>query len=292
MNLTGWSVQYASSTGSTWSRTNLPAFTLPAGAYFLVQLGGGANGAPLPTPDLTGTTAMGGTAGKVALVNNATTLSGTCPTGTSIVDFVGYGAATNCFEGAGPTPTLSNLTSAQRASLACADTGVNAADFFVATPVPRNSTTVTASCNVCSVQNETGTGAEADYCNLQFPGSMSVAASTATPTLYGRIYEAGSTEAAGAAGNVVVQVGWAPAGVDPRTQCGWQFFPASFNVQVGNDDEYQASFTAPAYPGSYRYTFRYSVDNGANWTYGDLDGAGSNAGVDFDPAQLGVLTVP
>ena len=57
--------------------------------------GVGPNGVlNLPTPDVTGTISMSATVGKVALVNNATTLTGSCPTGANIVDFVGYGTPT------------------------------------------------------------------------------------------------------------------------------------------------------------------------------------------------------
>jgi uncharacterized protein len=58
-------------------------------------------------PDATGNIAMAATAGKVALVSSTTALSGACPT-TGVIDFVGFGTTANCFEGAGPTPTLSN----------------------------------------------------------------------------------------------------------------------------------------------------------------------------------------
>jgi hypothetical protein len=61
-------------------------------------------------------------------------------------------------------------------------------------------------------------------------------------------------------------------------------------VDVGNDDEYVGTFTAPA-AGTYAYTYRFSFDAGLNWTYCDLNGAGSNAGLAFESAQLGVLTV-
>jgi predicted extracellular nuclease len=84
VNMTGWSVQYASSAGSSWGGNQLTVLSgsIPARGYYLVQLGSGANTpAPLPTPDVVGITAMSATAGKVALVNNATALSGTCPVG-------------------------------------------------------------------------------------------------------------------------------------------------------------------------------------------------------------------
>lgn len=287
-SVAGWSVQYASATGSSWTRTNLPTVTLQPGQYLLVQQGsGGTNGVPLPAPDATGTTAMSGTAGKVALVPNVTTLSGVCPTG--LIDFVGYGGTATCFEGAAPTATLGNAVAARRVGV---DTNDNGLDFVAATPTPRNTVVPPAPCGLCGLRNETDLPEEADYAVLQFPPATTVAPSAVTELLFGRVFEAGVTPPAGPAPNVVAEVGFGPAGVDPTTQCGWQFVPATFNVQVGNDDEYQGTLTAPATPGSYRYTFRFSVDSGLTWTYGDLNGAGANAGLTFETAQLGVMTVP
>jgi predicted extracellular nuclease len=138
VSVTGWSVQYASTMGSTWQRTPL-AGSIPAGGYYLIQEAQGAAGTVnLPTPDATGTIAMSGTAGKVVLLNNNTTITlGTvCPTGA--IDIVGYGAGTNCAETA-PTATLSNTTAAIRAGAGSVDTDNNSADFAVGAPNPRNS---------------------------------------------------------------------------------------------------------------------------------------------------------
>ncbi|CAN5791533.1 hypothetical protein BH24CHL6_BH24CHL6_13610 [soil metagenome] len=138
-SVTGWSVQYASSTGSSWNVTALSG-TIEPGAYYLIQQAAGAGGTTaLPTPDATGTAAMAAGAGKVALVSTTTALTGTCPTGGAIADFVGYGTAANCFEGTGPTATLSNTTAALRNGDGSVDTDDNAADFTVGAPNPRNS---------------------------------------------------------------------------------------------------------------------------------------------------------
>ena len=123
VDVSAWSVQYASTGGTNWSRTNLTG-SIPPGAHYLVKestgtsCGGGTTpcGVPLPTPDVTGTIAMAVGAGKVALVSNqATIAAGTsCPT-TAVVDLVGYGTGTNCFEGTGPTtPSLTSTTAALR----------------------------------------------------------------------------------------------------------------------------------------------------------------------------------
>ena len=141
VDLTGWSVQYASSTGTTWGgRTNLTG-SIPAGGFYLIQQAQGAGGTvDLPTPDAVGTIAMAGTAGKVALSRSITALTGACPTAdANVVDFVGFGSAANCFEGSAPTGTLSNTTAALRGGDGSIDTNNNGSDFAVGTPNPRNS---------------------------------------------------------------------------------------------------------------------------------------------------------
>ncbi|CAN7168473.1 lamin tail domain-containing protein [Pseudoxanthomonas sp. LjRoot143] len=141
VDLTGWSVQYASSTGTTWGgRTNLSG-SIPAGGFYLIQQAQGAGGTvDLPTPDAVGTIAMAGTAGKVALSRSTTALTGACPlTDANVVDFVGFGSAANCFEGSAPTGTLSNTTAALRGGDGSIDTNNNGADFAVGAPNPRNS---------------------------------------------------------------------------------------------------------------------------------------------------------
>ena len=144
VGLAGRSVQYASSSGSSWQRTNLVG-SIPAGGYYLVQqaIGNDANQTALPTPDAVGSIFMSASAGKVALANNQTTLAGSCPLGGAVVDFVGFGSATNCSEGA-PTANLSNGTAALRPGDACTDTQNNASDFAISPPVPRNSAVVSA----------------------------------------------------------------------------------------------------------------------------------------------------
>ena len=143
-SVNGWSVQYASSAGTTWQVTNLTNVTIQPGQYYLVQEAQGAGGTTnLPTPDVTGTIAMSATAAKVALVNTTTALTGACPSAT-IVDFIGYGTA-NCFEGAA-TAALTNTTAALRNNNGCTDTDSNSGDFTLGAPSPRNTASLF---NVC-----------------------------------------------------------------------------------------------------------------------------------------------
>ena len=137
VSVTGWSIQYASSTGSSWQKTDLSG-TIPAHGYYLIQQAAGAGGsAALPTPDATGNIAMSATSGKIALLGNNILLSGACPVGAQIVDLVGFGSAT-CFEGGGPSTAPSNSMSIQRA-VTGADSDNNVADFSTSAPNPKNS---------------------------------------------------------------------------------------------------------------------------------------------------------
>lgn len=135
VDLTGWSVQYASSASTSWSATPL-AGTVPAGGHYLVALADGTVGAALPAADATGTTNLAASGGKVALVSSATALTcgaaaGSCAAQASVVDLLGYGSATD-YEGSAAAPALSATTAAVRAGGGCTDTDDNAKDFSAA----------------------------------------------------------------------------------------------------------------------------------------------------------------
>lgn len=154
VNLNGWSVQYASETGTTWTASPLNG-TVQPGEYFLIRMGstGGSGGAALPMHNDTGTSQMSATAGKVALVNRTTAISGACPNANSIVDLVGYGMNTNCSEGMS-TPNTTSTSSVRRGGSGCFETDNNRADFSVGTPTPRNAASGTVNC--ASMPNDGG----------------------------------------------------------------------------------------------------------------------------------------
>ena len=140
-NLAGWSLQYASAAGTSWTNKQPLGGTIAPGEYFLVQLAsGGATGAPLPTlPNISGDINMSATTGKIALVNNSVSLSGSCPNGIDpdIVDFLGYGTSASCFEGGTRAPAPSNTSALFRKLNGSQDTNQNGDDFQTATPNPR-----------------------------------------------------------------------------------------------------------------------------------------------------------
>ncbi|MFG1813259.1 lamin tail domain-containing protein [Kribbella sp. NPDC049174] len=139
VDLSGWSVQYASAAGTTWAVTQLTGSLAPGAAYLVQEGAGAGNGQPMPTPDATGTIAMSAASGKVALVNGQTALTcgGACSTAAGVVDFVGYGAA-NDFETAA-APGLSNTTSATR-KVPTTDADNNSTEFAAVNPSPKTLT--------------------------------------------------------------------------------------------------------------------------------------------------------
>jgi hypothetical protein len=150
VDVSGWSIQYASATGTAWSVNTIPAATsIAPGKYFLIKLAASTIGVALPTPDLDVTVSpinLSGTNGKVALVNSATAFVGTTLTAGTYIDLVGYGTG-SAFEGTAAVAVLSNTTAAIRINGGCTDNNSNNTDFTVGAPTPRNSA---AASNICS----------------------------------------------------------------------------------------------------------------------------------------------
>jgi endonuclease G len=140
-NLAGWSLQYASAAGTSWTNKQPLGGTIAPGEYFLVALAsGGANGSPLPvTANISGDINMSATTGKVALVSNSISLAGSCPNGSDpdIVDFVGYGSSASCFEGGVRAPAPSNTNALFRKLNGAQDTNQNGDDFQTGAANPR-----------------------------------------------------------------------------------------------------------------------------------------------------------
>jgi hypothetical protein len=149
VDLSGWTVQYATATGTSWVATPL-AGSLGPGRHYLVQFAsGGATGLTLPAPDATDTTNLAASGGKIAVVHATAALTcgaaaGSCSSVAAVHDLLGYGTATD-YEGAA-APALSNTTAATRAGAGCTDTDANAADFSTGTAAPQNSAAAATTC--------------------------------------------------------------------------------------------------------------------------------------------------
>ena len=163
VNLTGWTIQYASGASTSWQTTAL-AGSIGPGRYYLVQLASTASvGSPLPAADATGTTNLASAGGKVALVRDTVALTcgatpGSCSSAPLVEDLVGYGSATD-YEGGGPAPALSSTTAALRDGGGCTDTNANVADFSAVAPAPRNAVSPSTTCSVGSAPNASASAA-------------------------------------------------------------------------------------------------------------------------------------
>ena len=154
VDVTGWSVQYASAAGTGNFAANgvsTLSGSIGAGRYLLVRLAT-TTGTAL-SADVIGnnSTNLSNSNGKVVLSNQSAGLA--CNGGSTscaalasqIVDLVGYGTA-NFFEGSGAAPALTGSTALFRAAAGCTDSGSNVADFTTGAPAPRNSS---SPANVC-----------------------------------------------------------------------------------------------------------------------------------------------
>lgn len=192
-SLNGWSVQYATGTGTTWEVVHLTNFTLQPGQYYLVQLAfGGAVGDTLPAADVSGSINMSNTNGKVALCNTTAALTGCLPD-TAIIDLVGYGAT--CFEGAAAAPApVDNSFSISRGSNGCQDGNNNVADFTAGTAHPRNSSSPFSTCGVATPLISVFPA------NLKFGTTLGVTSPVLSYTVSG-------TTLSPAAGNITITAG-------------------------------------------------------------------------------------
>ncbi len=157
ISVNGWSIQYASATGTGLFSSNVTNLsgTILSGQYYLVQLDSNdMNGSLLPSADAVGSTEMSATNGKVILANTTSGLSCnggsipcTAPELANIVDLVGYGTA-DFYEGSGAAPALSATESDLRDVEGCTDTNNNNVDFLADPPNPRNSSSIGLVCGV------------------------------------------------------------------------------------------------------------------------------------------------
>ena len=140
---------------SWYIRLSLGSYVVQPGRYVLIKLAGGANGAPLPRPDfdfnfpflpLQPDLTPSGTVGLLAADGS---FRG-CPTlgTTGVVDYVGYGPGSTCFEGLdGAAPAPNETEAAVRDAGGCTDNNSSKLDFRLGPAAPRNSSTPAAPCN-------------------------------------------------------------------------------------------------------------------------------------------------
>ncbi|HEU5362212.1 MAG TPA: lamin tail domain-containing protein [Gaiellaceae bacterium] len=182
VDLTGWTLQYASAASTSWSATTLGGSIAPGHAYLVQLASGGTTGAALPAAEATGTTNLAASGGKVAVVNGTADLTcgataGSCAGTGSIVDLVGYGTATD-YEGTAAAPAPTATDAIARAGGGCTDTDANGGDFTAVAAAPRNSASAAVSCS----GTQTGSAGSADA-GVRLQIQPLIAVTLAQPTL-------------------------------------------------------------------------------------------------------------
>ncbi|MEI5674904.1 MULTISPECIES: ExeM/NucH family extracellular endonuclease [unclassified Nocardioides] len=136
VSVDGWSVQWRGASSTSAANVTPLSGSVPANGYYLVKQADGTGGTrPLPTPDATGTIAMGGTNGTAILANTIVAqnpAAGPFSGSAAVVDLVGVNS--NTFETTA-APAMSNSQSVTRTA---PDADNNSTEFAPGTPSPTN----------------------------------------------------------------------------------------------------------------------------------------------------------
>ena len=129
-----------------------------------------------------------------------------------------------------------------------------------------------------------------DYFNLQYPATGSIGAGSEF-NVYAQAYEAGLTDTTtGQAPGIESWIGYSTADTNPNG-ADWIWFPASFNTEAGNNDEYMLNLGVVVPPGTLYYASRWRL-NGGIYTYGGIQADESYGGIWGEDNNIsGVLTV-
>ena len=188
----------------------------------------------------------------------------------SVVSGGGY-VRVNAAPITGPTYTDSDLHNAQ-------------AVFYVVRAVDATGNESAASNEVSALPHYT-----IGWANLQWPPTLThtISAVNRTDNVYGQVWIDSVTSRPGATPNLRAQLGFGPTGSNPANNPAWTWVDASFNVDAGNNDEFQASLL-PEAVAVYDYVYRYTTTGGHDWLYADLNGPIATGA---SPANPGRLTV-
>lgn len=107
-----------------------------------------------------------------------------------------------------------------------------------------------------------------DWANLQSPenGNINVGDNF---DVYAQVYELGVTDAAGQGVGISAWIGYSISDTDPSSWTDW--IPASYNTDVGNNDEYKADISSLLPSGTYYYASRFQLGL-ADYVYGGYNG--------------------
>ena len=114
-----------------------------------------------------------------------------------------------------------------------------------------------------------------DWCNTQWPHTMSVPGGSTSETVYGQCWEPGLTDLPGPGAGITAQLGYGNSNTTPGGT--WSWVNAVYNLDVGDNDEYMATFDVPLdrVGDTLWYCYRYAINDGP-WVYGGIGGIYNN----------------
>ncbi|MFK7747830.1 MAG: lamin tail domain-containing protein [Kordia sp.] len=129
----------------------------------------------------------------------------------------------------------------------------------------------------------------ADFCNVDFPKTATTTEGD-TFNVFAQVFEPGITDAAGQGANVEAWIGYNTTDNDPSVGAGWTWVAATYDSDVGNNDQYTAEIGSPLVAGTYYYASRFRI-NSSDFTFGGI--LADNMGDFWDPVTYnsGILTV-
>ena len=129
------------------------------------------------------------------------------------------------------------------------------------------------------------------WVNLQHPSNTEICIGSDLD-IYGRVYEAGITDAVGQGNGLTVEYGYNTENTDPSTWTNWS--AATYNLDDGNNDEYKATLSAlPA--DTFYFSFRYKITStNCDYVYGGYSSGGGSFwdGTSYTSGKLVVNSLP
>ena len=122
-----------------------------------------------------------------------------------------------------------------------------------------------------------------DWGNYQSP-TTGTATLGSSYNVYGKVYQAGVTNVGSPGAGITAEAGYSATNTNPNTWTNW--VAATFNSDIGNDDEYTAN-VGTSFPsaGTYYMAFRYKRTGSTEYVYGGTAGIWSS-----DNATVTVVT--
>lgn len=131
-----------------------------------------------------------------------------------------------------------------------------------------------------------------DLVTLEPPGTATITAPDSY-TVYSQIHQPGVTDvyANGQAPGIKVWIGICSSNTNPATGNTWNWKDATFNRQVGDNDEYMAAIAGHLLPGTYYFAARFQLAETSPFYYAGIDSNGNSGFWNASTYKNGVLTV-